>query len=328
MKTTKTTRELFEEYFKDKSPETVRKTRAQIDRPEVYAYEIKIGKRLVDMEIDELFEMILSFDDNRKKEKGTSSISYNSYSQIASMYRSFFHFYIDNYEVKKNPFENKKMKGKAAIERLAQFKESYTWEMVENVIQAVHNEYEENKAKYIECIILLYYNGFSKAEEIVNFTEDMIDFENKTVTLDDRIIQLSARCFELLQFVHNLKLLEGPRENFLVVPWRDKYFKHIIRQNEKESFNDRTIDEVADVINRRISVNVKRKFGVDINYRTLYLLGFYDYIVSKKGKERAKELVLSIRDSEDIEELFTLARDYGVVTKNTTYLKKLLRPFI
>ena len=51
------TQELFKRFFENKDPETVRKTRSQVDRPEVYAYEEKIGKQLVDMNEDELFEL-------------------------------------------------------------------------------------------------------------------------------------------------------------------------------------------------------------------------------------------------------------------------------
>ena len=55
------THELFDKFFEGKDPETVRKTRPQVDRPEVYAYEIKVGKQLVEMNEEELFAMICSF---------------------------------------------------------------------------------------------------------------------------------------------------------------------------------------------------------------------------------------------------------------------------
>ena len=328
MKKPETTQELFREFFKDKDPEIVKKTSMQIDRPEVYAYEMKIGKQLIEMNVDELFEMILSFNDNRKGEGSGYSITYNSYFQIASMYRSLFNFYIDNYEVIRNPFNDKRMRGTEAAERLAQGKESYTWEKVEEIIQTIHNEYEDNKAKYIECIILLYYNGFAKAEEIVNLTEDMIDFKSKSVRLPGRTIQLSDRCFELLTFVHSLTSLEGWRGDYSVVAWQDKYFKYIIRPKEEAAFNDRPVEEIANLINRRILTDVKKKFGVEINYRMLYLLGFYDYMVKQKGESRTKELILAVRSPAETEDLIKLARDYGVVAENVTHLKRILRPFI
>lgn len=328
MKKPETTQELFKEFFKDKDPEIVRKTSMQIDRPEVYAYEIKIGKKLIEMNVDELFEMILSFNDNRKSEQNGYSINYNSYFQIASMYRSLFNFYIDNYEVIRNPFNDKRMRGTEAAKRLSQGKESYTWERIEEIIQMVHDEYEENKAKYIECIMLLYYNGFAKAEEIVGLKEDMIDYKNKTVLLPGRTIQLSDRCFDLLRFVHGLTSLGGWRGDFSVVAWRDNYFKYIIRPKEVDYFNDRPIGEVANIINRRILVDVKKKFGVEINYRILYLLGFYNYMVKEKGVDRTKELIQAVRSPAETEDLVKLAREYGVVAENVTHLKRIMRPFI
>lgn len=328
MKKLETTQELFEEFFKDKDPETIKKTRKQVDRPEVYAYEKKIGKQLVDMNVDELFDMITSFNDNRKGSEGGYSITYNSYFQIVSMYRSLFNFYIDNYEVIRNPFNDKRMRGTEAAERLSKGKEPYTWEKVEEVIKAVHSEYEDKRAKYIECIILLFYNGFSKAEEIVNITEDMIDFKNKSVRLLGRTIYLTDRCFELLTFVHNLSSLQSHRRAFSVVAWKDKYFKYIIRPKEVASFNDRPATEIANLINRRILVDVKKKFGVEINYRILYLLGFYDYMVKKRGEDRTRELILSVRSQSETEDLVRLARDYGIVAENVSNLKRILRPFV
>lgn len=328
MKKPETTQELIGEFFKGKDADIVKKTRMQIDRPEVYEYEEKIGKKLIEMNADELFEMILSFGDNRTTKKGGYGISYNSYFQIASMYRSLFNFYIDNYEVIRNPFNDKRMRGTEAAERLAQDKESFSWEMVEKVIQDIHAEYEDEKAKYIECIILLYYNGFAKAEEIVNLTEDMIDFKNKSIRLPGRTVQLSDRCFELLTFVHSLESIGGWRGDYSVVSWQDKYFKYIIRPKEESAFNDRPALEIANLINRRIINDVKKKFGVAINYRMLYLLGFYDYMVKQKGESRARELILAVRSPEETEDLLKLARDYGVVAENVTHLKRILRPFI
>lgn len=328
MRKPETTQELFRAFFKDKDPKTIKKTSMQIDRPEVYAYETKIGKKLIEMNVDELFEMILSFNDNRKGERNGYSVAYNSYFQIASMYRSLFEFYIDNYEVIKNPFNDRRMKGTEAAERLAQDKEAYTWKKVEEIIHTIHNEYADSKAKYIECIILLYYNGFAKAEEIVNVTENMIDFKSKSIRLPDRTVQLSDRCFELLIFVHSLTSLEGWRGDYSVLAWNDKYFKYIIRPKQESKFNDRPEEEIANLINRRILTDVKKKFGVEINYRMLYLLGFYDYMVKQKGEERSKKLILAVRSPEETEELMKLANEYGVTTDNVTHLKRMLRPFI
>lgn len=321
------TKELFNNFFAEKTSETAAKTRPQIDRPEVYEYEAKIGKQLIEMDVDELFEMVLSFNNNRATSRAYS-ISYSSFSQIFSMYRSLFNFYIDNYEIIRNPFNDKRMKGTQAAQRLAQSKEPFTWKNVEEAIAKVHESYEFNKANYIECILLLYYNGFSKAEEIASLTENMIDFKNKSVMLAGRTLRLTDRCFELLTFVHGLTSLEGWKYDYLVRSWRGNYFKYIIRPKEEDRFDDRPLSEIGNLINRRILTDVKKKFGLDINYRILYLLGFYDKVVEQYGEERAYELITSVRNSKNTEDLMKIARNYGVVVDNVTVLKRLLRPFI
>lgn len=324
------TKELFDMFFDEKDKENARKTRPQIDRPEVYEYEKKIGKQLIEMDVDELFEMISSFNGNRKYTTNTVnfSVSYSSYDQIASMYRSLFNYYIDNIEVIKNPFNDKRMRGTQAAQRLAQNREPFNKELVDKLIENLHNDFEPQHAIYYECIILLFYNGFAKAEEIVMLDEDMISRKDKTVRLPGRTIALSDRCFELLETVHNMEDIEGWRGDFAMVQWQSHYFKYIVRPRKIDELQSREMNEMANIINRAIIVNVKNKYGVDINYRLLYLLGFYESLKSKYGDDRAKELVISVRNSKDTADLMSAARLYGVTVDNVTHLKKFLRPFI
>ena len=321
------TKELFDEYFKTMKPTTVKKNRMLIDRAEVYEFEEKLGKQLVYMNVEELFEMILSFN-NKKGNMATYSVTYASYSQIASLYRNMFEFYINNYEIIRNPFNDPRMKGIKAMDFLTKGKTKFSKEIVEDVIKRIYNEYDTPKAKYTECILQLYYNGFSKAEEIVSLTEDMIDFKNKSVTLPGRTIQLSDRCFELLTYVHNLTSMEGHRETYSACTWRNGYFKYIIREKERVNFDNRTLQDVAAIINRKVSVDIRGRFDVDINYRMLYFLGFYEYLEKNCGEERAKKVILSYRDDDDIKLLLRMARNYGVVVESVSYLKRMLRPFI
>jgi integrase len=322
------TKELFDRFFENKDEENARKTRPQIDRPEVYEYEKKIGKQLVEMDVDELFEMILTFNGNRSMNSSTFSVSYSSYDQIASMYRSLFNYYIDNVEVIKNPFNDKRMRGTQAAQRLAKSKEPFNIELVDKMIENLHNDFEPEHAMYYECIIRMFYEGFAKAEEIVMLDEDMISKKDKTVRLPGRTIQLSDRCFELLEHIHQMEDIEGWRGDFAMVSWRGHYFKYIVRPRKADELQAREMSDIANVINRAIIVNVKNKYGVDINYRLLYLLGFYESLKKTFGKERTRELIVSVRNSKDTADLMGAARLYGVVVDNVTHLKKFLRPFI
>lgn len=325
------TKEIFDLYFKDTPPETERRCRPQVDKPEVYAYELKLGKQIFDMDVDELFGMIESFGNKRANNVNSSfSISYGSYDQTASLYRSIWNFYIDNVAVIKNPWNDKRMRGAAAAERIARIKERFTFSKVDNAIKKLYEEYPADNytPKYIECLFLLFYNGFSESQEIVLLKEDMINFKTHEIRLLGRTVKLSDRCFELLQYVHDLDEIDTRRGMFKAVPYKDGYFKFVVRANGVDAFQKKTLTDVGAILTRKISMIIKKEYGFDINYRMVYLLGFYDYIVSKAGEERTRELVLSVRNSRDAQELMRYVGAYGLKADNVSYVKKLLRPFI
>lgn len=322
-----TTKELFDRYFESRAGTAAEKMRSQVDRQEVYDYEEKIGKQLVEMDVDELFEMIKSFQDTKRKTN--FMIAHSSYDQISSLFRSIFNFYIDNYEIIKNPFYDKRMRGREALKVLAENREPLTWDYVQDIIGKLHRDFEQDKADYIECIIQLYYNGISKAEEIVNLKEDMIDTRSRKIRLQGRTTQiLSKRCYELLVKVHNMTILEGWRGDYLMKEWRGGYFKYPIRPSQELEMNNRSEVDMTGFINRYIAVNVNNKYSTKLSYFSLFLLGFHDYVVRQVGEERAKELMTSYRSSEDAAELMALANEYGVNADNISHLKRSLRQFV
>ncbi len=322
-----TTKQLFDEYYADWDEVKAKKIRPQVDRPEVYIYEEKIGKQLIDMDVDELFEMLLTFKNNSSNKPGYV-INYNSFNQISSEFRGIFNYYIDHYEIIKNPWYDKRMRGVQATERLAKNKEAFTWRNVEEAIENVRDEYEEARANYIESIILLFYAGFAKAEEIVRLKESDIDIRNKLIRLPGRTIRMSDRCAELLQYVHHMDSIPAMHGDYVLVPWNGSYFKFIIRPSQMPVFDSRPVTEVANFLNRMLVERVKNRFGSDINPRMLYLLGFYDSLVARYGKDRAQQMILSVRNREDANDLRNHAAYYGLVTENVSHLKRMLRPFL
>ena len=57
------------------------------------------------------------------------------------------------------------------------------------------------------------------------------------------------------------------------------------------------------------------------------MLGFYDTLVKKYGEERTREIITSVRVSEDINALATVMNEYGLVIENMTYLRRNLVQF-
>lgn len=322
------TKELFDRYYESVAGTSTEKTRAQIDKPELYAYETKIGKELIDMDVDDLFGLIVEFRNKRKGKEVKYMVSHSSYDQLSTLLRSIFNFYIDNIQPIRNPLNDKRMKGKEAAKRLAQGREPFRWSVVEQIIRNLHGDFDRDKADYVELIILLFYNGFAKAEEIVELKSDMINHHNKTVKLKGKTVYLSDRCYELLNKFNKLETIAGWRGDYILASWHGSYFKFIIRPSQEAKLNDRPKTSMCDNINRCIAVNVNDKYDTKINYHILYMLGFYEFIVGKHGDEKTNEMILSYRDSDDVAELMSLAKEYGVQVDNISHLKRYLRPFI
>lgn len=324
------TQELLKRYYESVKGTSYEKTRVQIDRPELYAYEQKIGKELIDMTPDDLKGLFIEFGNKRKGKEIKYLTATKSSDQLKTQLKMIFDFYSDEFELIKNPFNDRKMKGMELTKRLAQGREPFRWSTVADIIDKVHRDYESDRADYIELIILLFYCGFSKAEDIVELKADMINHYHKTVKLPykNTPIRLSDRCYELLTKFDKLETVSGWRGDYILASWKDSYFKFIIRPSKKAELDNRPQTAMCDMINRWLAEKVNDKYQTKINYHILYMLGFYEFIVGKHGDEKANAMITSYRDSDDVAELMSLAKEYGILVDNVSHLKRYLRPFV
>lgn len=323
----KDTTSLLDEYFTTRPETTAKKIRGQIDRPELYAYEKEIGKPLVDMESQEIAEMIKTFS-NKSFSNKVYKMSYRTYDTLLSILRDFFNWYIDNYEVIKNPCNDKKIKGRNVVALFADDVKIFDKDAMEEAIERIRNDQIEEYADYQEAIIRMFYEGFPEAIDIVNLKEDDINHEKKTAIVKGREIQLSNRLYELLVKINHMDEYPAHRGSYLLLSYRGSYFKFPTRAKFEKEFNDRPPEYWAGHISRLFNRDIKNKLDININARTLYLRGFYDFMVDTVGKEETDRLIMSIRNSDDSRKIMSLAEEYGVVEQNVTTLKKVLMPFV
>lgn len=323
----KDTASLLDEYFTTRPETTAKKIRGQIDRPELYAYEKEIGKPLVDMESQEIAEMIKTFS-NKSFSNKVYKMSYRTYDTLLSILRDFFNWYIDNYEVIKNPCNDKKIKGRNVVALFADDVKIFDKDAMEEAIERIRNDQIEEYADYQEAIIRMFYEGFPEAIDIVNLKEDDINHEKKTAIVKGREIQLSNRLYELLVKINHMDEYPAHRGSYLLLSYRGSYFKFPTRAKFEKEFNDRPPEYWAGHISRLFNRDIKNKLDININARTLYLRGFYDFMVDAVGKEETDRLIMSIRNSDDSRKIMSLAEEYGVVEQNVTTLKKVLMPFV
>ena len=318
------TNELFDSYFARKEAEgvDVRRLRGMVDRKEVFEYEKKIGKDLIDMNAVELLDMVKTFNADYF---GTEFLmSPSTYAAISLQYRQIFDFYHRNYKMILNPWMEPITKGRKAIVYLAMHTQPYTFEMVQDIVRKVYNDVSSTeRAQYIECMILLHHEGVRDADEIIGLKNKDVDIRTGTIRLPvNRTVTLSQRALELLYTVHRMTKLES---RFLMVPWHDGYYRYSVRKKDADTFDDWTREAVAAKLTHDFSRFIQQPYGLKMNAVTLYLLGFYDFLVSRFGQEGADSMILSEKDAEAYERIEFAAREYGVsMYSNATKIKQAL----
>ena len=192
------------------------------------------------------------------------------------------------------------------------------------MIQMLYDEHDNGYyvPMYVELIILLFYHGFATTKEIIAMKRDLVDFDNLIVNLPGKQIHISKRCVKLLEYFYNLDSTDAYTGIYYVVSWHDSYFRFLVRKSRVADFQDRKEADVCAVIVRTMTSQLRQKRRIDLNYRRLYNLGFYDFLCKKLGKQKANEVVLSVRSPEHTEMLYHLAKEYGTSTPETTAIWK------
>lgn len=328
-----TTEQLMKEYFaeQERQGKDVRRNRSQLDRPEVYAYEQKIGKQLVEFDADEILEMISTFQNKKNKfayaEEGPK-MSANSYKRYISGYKQIFLFYVKHHELVRSPYDDPKLKGINIHIHRAESRDRLTWEKVEGILNRLSTKYEYERACYFELIIRLFYDGFANAQEIINMKEADINTRRREVTVPGRIVRLSERTYQLLLENHKATQMDVHRTKMDMMSWHGSYMKFFVHNGRVSDFSAIDAISVARKITVPISSTIPKDFGISLSFRRLYLLGFYDYLVRNTSEERAKEMILAKSSPAAQEEFMALVDAYPVITDNVFVLKQSLVEFI
>lgn len=315
------TSQLIEEYLTSKGQQDNEKVVNQYGRPELYAYEDKIGKQLVEMNEDEVFEMLSTFKNNKDVMADDFALSVASFTKYVSNYRQLIDYYHDKYELVRNPFRSPRFRGAAIKNEVSAKKEKFTKEDLDGLIEKIHAEFPKDRAEYYELILLLFYNGFANTQEIALLKEEMINFKKSEVTLPGRVIRLSNRCLSLLRQFHNADEIEAKSGTSTLVSWRNSYFKFIVKPSSIEGFEYSDLANVSGKINVIIRNRIAKVFGVNVTSRKVYLLGFYDYLVEQYGLERTKELIQSSHEQGNYEEFIIAANNYPIASNTMGMIK-------
>lgn len=327
------TEELLRKFFSN--PDWGRKyylNRKAIKEDQLLEFEKQIGKELVEMSVDDFIQFLSTV--NFRKNKLESNIIPNRYSLdfLITLYKQIINYYIDycinnGYPAIKNIFYDKRLSCTNLAIELSEGKEIFSWEMVSGIIKKLHKDRTQDRAEYLELIILLYYCGFENAAEIAELKENDINHHAKTVFLIGRTVRLSERCYSLLTKFHE-KYTFDETPKFIFCSWHDSYFKFIVAKNNEYNFDERTLLDTRQFINAQLSKYINTPYQTQINGSNLYKLGFYDYLVSKYGEEEVNTILLANYDKERVQKLQQSANEYGFKYSTVSHLKRQMRMFI
>lgn len=321
------TKELFDAYFSELEQDgvDVKRIRAQVDRKEVYNYEEKIGKQLVEMSGKELLDMIKTFDSEEYDSEYL--ITSGLYSQVSVRFRKIFDFYIKNYHPMYNPWNDTSMRGKNALNYLTMGTSAYTFDNVETIINQFRRDYTEARSDFLECMLRMHHEGVMNSDEITGLTNKDVNIRTRKIKLPGREILLTSKTADLLYTVHNMTTLGDGKS--IMAQWNDSYFRFPVRKSEVSGFNERPRESVSATLSRSLSKFISKPYKFKVNSRMLFMLGFYDFLAARFGEEETDRIILGKRDSEGVDKLMVAAREYGInPMPEATKLKYMLLPYV
>ena len=196
-------------------------------------------------------------------------------------------------------------------------------------IDGLYKIFPLERASYIDCLAMMFYDGISSIGELIDVKEEMIDFRKLTIQMKNRTISLSPRTLQLMIYCHGLTEMQGHRETYAMESYHGSYMPFSVRKSNLATFQD---DDRVNVISTKISTllvnNLKDRSGSSINYMAIYSLGCYDALAAKFGKDEIDVFIYDIGNSTlNIDDVAKACEQRGVSGRNFYPFKRGLYKF-
>ena len=321
-----TTRELIDNFFNNKTADYARKIRRQVDRPELFEYEKEIGKPLVMFTADDIMKYL----SDKVVGVDGKKLPFSTIYSIVSTYRTIVDWYCTENTPVYNAWRDKRFRAQELSVALTDTADPFTTEDMEDFIKGIRRTFEPEKADYMELMTRLFYSGFPKAADIIAVKEEAVIPKKRAIYLPNyRMIELDERTFNLAVRVHEMDVYPGKHFNYVMTPYHGSYFKVPTRANECDKLNDKDIFTASVPFNRCIrQAAVETDFKKEINYLTLYYLGFYDTMVKKYGRERTNKILTTKMNKDYAADYQNIALEYRLEESQLSQFKNKIVAFI
>ena len=291
------TQQLVKEYLGQYDSVNVKKIKGTVDNPLIYEYETKINKQLVDMNADDLIGMFKYIQDNTINKSGTKHcFSYYSLSMMCNRIKNLLSFYSYHYKAINNPFDfDKRLKVDNLLQTLDGENQAITEEQFELIIQKLRAKLGDYRSDLYELILRLIHSGIENTVDILKIKEDMINFDEKYILFENRILKISDRVIELLKINQEPYKTTGNNKILKAFHYNGSYVSLFVAEKKSSKTSsknsaknaDRNLKSKLQVVFNEIRKMLKehKEYGIDveINYKTIYLLGLSEYLKNELG---------------------------------------------
>ena len=291
------TQQLVKEYLGQYDLVNVKKIKGAVDNPLIYEYEAKINKQLVDMNADELIGMLKYIQDNTVDKSGAKHcFSYYSLSMLCNRIKNLISFYSFNYKAVNNPFDfDKRLRIDNLLQTLDSENQAITEEQFEFIIQKLRAKLGDYRSDLYELILRLIHSGIENTVDILKIKEEMINFDDKYILFENRILKISDRVIELLKINQEPYKTTGNNKILKALHYNGSYVSLFVAEKKSSKVSstnsakntDRNLKSKLQVVFNEIRKMLKehKEYGinVEINYKSIYLLGFSEYLKNELG---------------------------------------------
>ena len=138
---------------------------------------------------------------------------------------------------------------------------------------------------------------------------------------------MTERCYELYKEFWNIDSFISGNHRCFLYAFPDKGFRFLVRDYEMDTFTQRDEARFRNMIYAQITKNMKDENLNGVNYKTIFTLGLYDYMVRKYGKDRTNQIILCENDEKAITQLNDILIEYGLDPSQIYSCKKSLVMF-
>lgn len=302
-----TSENIIKEYYRE--CQIHRKGYTPLDRKEIYEYEESLGKSIFEMSANELMDLFAVF--KRRKVGDSNIIPYNTYCQYVSEFRGLFQWYCEHYQVIINHFNTKdKFNYNKLVERANQNKEIVSPSEYYNSMLA-----SNRISSFTKMVNQLAYLGLS-IMNIITLTDDMVDLDARTIQLRNRsrVIPMPDDLYYRMLNNHNEPDENRDTDGNISLHWRESFLSFRTRAKPQYEFDKLPDTRIRMITRQKVAKECNKELGCSVSLEELQRLGFYDFLVSKYGREEANEL---ISDPANTNKFNREAFYYGGFNENT-----------